>query len=383
MTFPRPRARAGFTVLELTVSMVVMGIVLGLTIPLFRDQIKFYEKNAGRVDAQQNARYGVSMIDRELRAAGVGLPDGQPLVVLAGPNAITFNGDLVSRNEDDVSAVYYDPNADESEVSALSRETSVTLPLTSWTYPDTTYTQQGGAPSAAETVSYWVAADTEPGAGGLSALFRRVNQGPVTLVAKALKLKSGEPVFRYFKTDTTGRPVEIAQSKLPIWHFSKIHNSKTDTLTSALTDSIRIIRVHLNGVYTDRSGTQVMRSIDTSVRIMNSGLLKLPTCGEPPLFTSTVTATGSGSPSKVVLTWTRATDENGGEKDVEMYSIYRRLPDDDAFTEPFASVPAGQTNYSFTDTQVTPGDRWVYGITAQDCDAQSSQLQASATVTVP
>lgn len=368
--------------MELVVSVTVMALVLGLTVPLFRDQIKVFEKHAGRLDAQQNARFGVSMIDRELRAAGVGLPDMQPIIVQAGPNAITFNADLVTRDSADVGSVYYDPDVPVGEVSALSFANRITLPLTSTGYPDTTYIQQGGAPSEAETISFWVAPDPDPNAGGLKALFRRVNNGPVTVVAKALKLNTGEPVFRYFKSDTVGRPVEILQASLPITHFAKVHNSRTDTLTSALTDSIRIVRVHLNGVYTDRNGTQVVRSLDTSVRIMNSGLLKYATCGEPPLFSSGVTAATTSNPvPKVVLTWARAGDETAGEKDVEMYAIYKRAPAA-AFAEPFASIPAGLPNYSFTDTQVASGEEWVYAVSAQDCDGQSSGLQTSAQINI-
>lgn len=373
----------GFSLTELVVSLTVMGLVLGLTVPLFRNQIKTFEKTAGRADAQQNARFGISMIDRELRTAGVGLPDMQPMIVQAAPNAITFNGDLVTRDSLDVGAVYYDPDVPAGEVSSLTFANRITLPLSSTGYPDTTYIQQGGAPSEAETVSYWVAADPDPNAGGLSALFRRANNGAVTIVAKALKLNANEPVFRYFKTDTVGRPVEIPQTSLPITHFSKVHNSKTDTLTSALTDSIRIVRVHLNGVYTDRTGVQTVRSLDTSVRIMNSGLLKLATCGEPPIFSSAVTATVTSNPvPKVVLGWSRAGDESAGEKDVEMYAIYKRTPSG-VFTEPFASIPAGLSTYSFTDTQLASGDQWIYAISAQDCDGQSSQLQTSAQVNIP
>jgi hypothetical protein len=370
--------------MELVVAMTLMGVVVGLTVPLFRAQLKTYEKNAGRLDAQANARYGISMIDRELRAAGVGLPDPQPLIVLAAPNAITFNGDLVSRDEADVSAVYYDPDVSVSEVSALTPGNKITLPLSAFLYPDTTYTQQGGAPSEAETISYWVAADPDPTANGLSALFRRVNNGPVAVIAKALKLISGQPVFRYYKTDTLGAPVEIAQNKLPLFHFSKIHGSRTDTLNSALTDSIRSVRVHLNGVYVDRNGATTTRSIDTSVRIMNSGLLKYQTCGEPPIFTSAVGVTTSNNPApQVVLTWTKALDESAGEKDVEVYALFKRLPTDANFGEPFASVAAGFATYTFTDTNVASGDRWVYGVVAQDCDGQSSTVQTTNTVIVP
>lgn len=384
MRSSRHPARPGFSIFELTAVMALMGLVLGLTVPLFRTQLKLFEKQAGRQDAQQNARFGVSMIDRELRTAGVGLPEPQPMIVQAGKYAITFNSDLVSRVQTDIGAVYYNPDVSASQVTALLPASRINLPISGTGYPDTTYTQAGGAPSEAETISFWVAADPDPAAGGLSALFRRVNDGPVSVVAKAIKLNAGEPVFRYFKSDTLGQPVEISQSLLPLTHSAKIHGSKADTLWSALTDSIRIVRVRINGVYIDRAGKQLTRTIDTGVRIMNSGLLRFQTCGEPPLFSSILTATATTDPtSEVVLSWTKSGDETTGEKDVENYAIYRRRVDDAAFSEPFASVPAGLSSYSFTDTQVASGEAWVYAVSAQDCDGQSSPMSLSSTVTIP
>ena len=79
-------------------------------------------------------------------------------------------------------------------------------------YPDSNYSQAAGAPSEAETISFWVALDPDPSANGTYALFRRVNALPPTVVAKALVLPTGEPAFRYFKADTLGQLVEIPQS---------------------------------------------------------------------------------------------------------------------------------------------------------------------------
>lgn len=370
--------------MELTVGMVLMGLVLGLTVPLLSTQIKVFEKHAGRQDAQQNARFGVSMIDRELRTAGVGLPEPQPMLVEAGPYSITFNSDLVSRIQSDIGAVYYNPDVGANLVTALLPGNRISLPLSGTIYPDTTYTQIGGAPSEAETISFWVAPDPDPEARGLSALFRRVNDGPGSVVAKAIRINPGEPVFRYFKSDTLGQPVEVSQAVLPLTHSAKIHGSKADTLWSALTDSIRIVRVRLNGVFTDRSGAAITRSVETGIRIMNSGLLRYATCGEPPLFSSAVGTAQVSNPSpEVVLTWNRSADEGAGENDVENYAVYRRLAADPVFSEPFASVPAGLPSYSFTDTQVASGEQWAYAVSAQDCDGQPSPMSFSGVVTIP
>jgi prepilin-type N-terminal cleavage/methylation domain-containing protein len=377
-------SRTGFTLLELVIAITVLGIVLALTVPFFRTQVQAFGNVSGRDDAQQNARYGVSMIDRELRIAGIGVVDPQPMIVQASPNAITFNVDLVSRLQSDAAAAYYDPDEDAGAVVALPKASRIGLPLSAFQYPDSNYFQAAGEPSAAETISFWVAPDPDPMAKSTNILYRRVNNLPPTVVAKSIALPPGEPVFRYFKADTLGQLVEISQSMLPIYHSAPIHNSKADSSTSALTDSIRVVRVRLSGVYVDRAGKKLVRPIETGVRIMNSGLLHFSTCGDPPLFSSAITAVASTIPStRVVVGWTSSVDQAAGEKDVEQYSIYRRKDTDPAFAEPLASIPSGSPTYSFTDTQVASGDRWVYGVAARDCGGQSSALLSSPVVIVP
>jgi hypothetical protein len=306
------------------------------------------------------------------------------MIIQAAPNAMTFNVDLVSRLQSDVAAAYYDPDEDPAAVVSLPKSSKVTLPLSGFQYPDSNYFQAAGEPSAAETISFWVEPDPDPLAKGSNILYRRVNNMPPTVVAKSIALPTGEPVFRYFKADTLGQLVEIPQAMLPIYHTAAIHNSKADTLTSALTDSIRVVRIRLSGIYTDRAGKKIVRPIETGIRIMNSGLLHFATCGDPPIFASAITATPSALPSlRVVVGWNSSVDQAAGEKDVEQYSIYRRKDTDAAFSEPLASVPSGGATYSFTDTQVASGDRWVYGVAARDCGGQSSALLSSPLVIVP
>lgn len=377
--------RSGFTLLEMIIAMTLIAITLALTVPFFRTEVQAFGNISGRDDAQQNARYGVSMVDRELRVAGVGVVDPQPLVVQAAPYAVTFNVDLVSRDKNDRGAAYYDPDVDPTAASMLPRTSKVTLPLSAIQYPDSNYTQQGGAPSEAETVSFWVAPDPDPSANGTYALFRRVNALPATVVAKALVIKSGEPAFRYFKADTLGQLVEVNQNMLPVYHKAPIHNSKADTANfSALVDSIRVVRVRINGQFTDRKGVKNVRPVETGVRIMNAGLLKYHTCGDPPLPGSGLLAVPSATPApNVVLSWNSSVDQSSGEKDVEQYSIYRRSNANPLFSEPIASIPGGSPNYSFTDSQVSSGDQLVYGVAAVDCGGQSSPISSTPLVIVP
>jgi prepilin-type N-terminal cleavage/methylation domain-containing protein len=374
--------RRGFTLLELLIATLVVGIALALTVPFFRVQVQAFGNVAGRDDAHQNARFGVSMIDRELRIAGVGVVDQQPLILQAAPNAITFNVDLVSRSATDAAAAYYDPDEDPGAVSALRNNSKISLPLSAFQYPDSNYAQAQGLPSAAETISFWVAPD--PVASGSNILYRRVNNLAPTIVAKAISLPPNQPVFRYFKADTLGQLIEIPQSQLPLYHSAPIHNSKADSSKSALTDSIRVVRVRLTGVFKDRKGNNLSRPTETSIRIMNAGLLHFSSCGDAPIFSSAVTAAASTAPSpRIVVSWTSSVDQSAGEKDVEQYSIYRRKDTDLAFTEPLASVPSGTPTYQFTDTQVASGEKWIYGVAARDCGGQSSAVMTTNVVTMP
>jgi prepilin-type N-terminal cleavage/methylation domain-containing protein len=376
--------RKGFTLLEMLISITLIAITLALTVPFFRTEVQAFGNISGRDDAQQNARYGVSMIDRELRVAGVGVVDPQPLVIQAAPYAVTFNVDLVSRDINDKGAAYYDPDIDANAAVSLPKTSKITLPLSSVQYPDSNYLQSLGAPSEAETISFWVALDPDPSAGGTYALFRRVNALPATVVAKAIVIPTGEPAFRYFKADTLGQLLEIPQSMLPIYHSAPIHNSKADSAKSALTDSIRVVRVRITGQFKDRKGILNKRPVETGVRIMNAGLLHYHTCGDPPILSSPVVAVASNVPSpKVVLTWTSSSDQSSGEKDVEQYGIYRRTSTALLFSEPIASIPGGSPSYSFTDTQVQSGEQLIYGIAAVDCGGNQSPVNQAPLVIVP
>jgi hypothetical protein len=367
------------------IAMAMTILILGLVVPFFVSNARVMSSQSRRMDALQNARFATSSIDRDLRVAGSGVVSSQPLIVQADSMAVTFNVDLVSRSQSDAGAVYYDPDADAGGVSVMLPSGSIVLPRSSRSYPDTTYKQNGGAPSTAETISFWVAPDTAPDGGGLNALYRRVNNLPATVVARGLMNSAASPVFRYYKADTIGRLVEIPKSLLPIFHTAKIHGSPADSQYSALTDSIRLVRLSFSAKSVDREGKTTIKTVETGVRIMNAGLLHHSTCGEPPIFSSAVdpSVDNTDPPAKVNLSWSRSSDEVSGEKDIERYAVFRRRAATLEFGEPIASVPAGNASYIFTDTDVASGDQWVYGIAAEDCSGQLSSIRSTATVVIP
>ena len=190
MNRPALRARRGFTLLEMIISMTLMMAFLGMTAELFRKQSDTVSTQAGRLDAQQNLRFAASSIERELRMAGLGIADAQPLIVQASPTAITFNADLIAVDTGDINAVYINPNADSAGVDVLRPTSKITLPGTSLLYPDSLYTYSGaptGVPSHAETISYWISHDSTSSIASEYIMFRRVNALPPRVVARGIR----------------------------------------------------------------------------------------------------------------------------------------------------------------------------------------------------
>ena len=241
--------------------------------------------------------------------------------------------------------------------------------------------------SAAETISFWVAPDGSPGSNGRYALFRRVNAGAIDTLARGIVINSGDaPPFTYVVNNAQGVPTDVPQTSLPAYHV-RIHASPADTGATALLpsipDAIRAVKIHLVGSWVERDGSTTQRPVDAGVRLMNAGLLRHATCGDPPVFNRTVTWTYQSTPNRqVVLSWAPALDETSGEKDVEHYAIYRRNSTAASYDEPIASVPAGKSSYQFTDTQVSGGQTLVYAVAAFDCGSQPSSMSETGQILI-
>jgi len=383
---PRIRARRGFTLIEVMISMMLLLVVIATTVQTFRKSSSLLAAQAGRLEAQQNARFAVTTLDRDLRVAGVGVVDGQPLLVEASNTAIVFNADIVSRVLGDVGSVYVDTSADSNAVTVMKSSNKLLLPGLSVYYPDSTYTQAGGVRSGAETIAYYLSRDTTSSLSNEYLLYRRVNATAPSVIARGIQYSTGDTVFQYWKEDTTGRMTAIPMSTLPLYHKAMIHGSAADTGKYAMLDSIVRVTVRLQAIYNDPTKTNVVqRPIISTIRIMNAGLINRTTCGNPPLgVTPTAVTSVVGAPVPfVTLSWSASTDDGGGERDVETYAIYRKALGATTFDQPFASIPAGSSTYTFTDNNVASGDHWIYGVSAQDCTPSSSPITQTAPVVVP
>lgn len=374
---PPLRPRRGFTLPEVMLSLTIMLIVMGAAVSFFRIQVRAVESGTGRLDAVQNLRYVQNIIDRELRLAG-GI-QGQPLLVMAHPMAVVFNVNLVTRNSGDRGAVYYNPDADSLGTEGFEPSRARALPLVARNYPSAAYVDEGGNRSAAETIAYFLRADASTGRNDIYTLFRRVNDRDSTVVARNIQVPTDTVYFfRYWRTDATGALNAIPNASLPLYWDD----------ASRLADSVRVVDMRINSWYRDtRANKDVIRSINTSTKLLNAGLLQQATCGSPPLPARSVVATlvydVSGIPSYVRVTWDASQEEAGGEKDVALYMIQRRAAGTSDPWVTLANLPAnGSASYTYDDHDLVSGN-WTWAIVAQDCSPANATPAQSGSVTIP
>ncbi|MFI5228854.1 MAG: hypothetical protein ACHQWU_07280, partial [Gemmatimonadales bacterium] len=251
------------------------------------------------------------------------------------------------------------------------------------------YTQSTGVPTNAETISYWLSKDSTSASSNEYILFRRANAQPPRVVAKGIIVNPTDTVFQYFRPDSTNALQPIPIASLPLTHPAAMHGAASDTGKRAWIDSVRTVKVTLKSVYHDpRTGVDAIRTLSSTIHLMNAGLIHRSTCGQPPIGVA-VTATFVPADGIIVqqpyvkVAWTPSIDDGGGENDVQRYAIYRRLSSVTDFDEPLTSVPAGQATYSFADTDIQSGQTWVYGVAAQDCTPTSSTIGTATAVTIP
>ena len=379
--------RKGVTLIEMMIAIVLFVLVFGLAVPFFRYQARSVSASAGRLDALQNARYAQNAIDRDLRIAGIGIVAAQPLMVQADGFAVTFNADLTTKDINDPSSIYYDPDIDSSGTISMDKSSPVTLPLSAINYPDSNYMAKS-VPSTAETISYWLVPDSTATRTDQYILWRRVNALPPRLVAKGIIVPAGQTFFQYFRPNALGGLDSIKTARLPLFHSAPVHGSTADTGGSAITDSIRVVRMTVTGLYNDPDKGAIMKTVQSSTKLLNAGMVQSTVCGEVPLPVTTATATITAfspsfpfSPTKVQLAWNSSLDQDAGEKDVARYMVYKKKTSSSGWGSPIADLAASQANYTLDDTSLSTG-AWVYGVVAQDCSPSNSPITSTGAINV-
>lgn len=317
----RRRLPKGLTLIEILIAMTLTVAVFAITLPFLKTQTEAIGRGASRMDADQVARYAVTMIDRDLRRASA--DSGQPLLVLAAPRAIVFTADLLAADANGVDAVDIDLNLSATATTSWRLANATTLPTTVRSFPTRDYLDRRGVVSGRETISYWLSPDTVVGRTDLFVLWRRVNAGDSTAVVRELLLPADTAFFAYERPDTVttggvlGRGLRaIAQARLPLYW------------DSLAIDSVRAVSMRSTGRYRDpRTGVETTSIVRLTTMLVNSPGRLLSDCGAapaPPSNPVDVTqANNNGALWEVKLSWSPSNDDKktSGAGDVRGYAL--------------------------------------------------------------
>ncbi|MGI9627764.1 MAG: prepilin-type N-terminal cleavage/methylation domain-containing protein [Longimicrobiales bacterium] len=371
--------RRGYSLVELLISVVVLGVVVSTALGFMAAQNNAFHQGADRMSALTNLEAAVATLESEVPTLGTNLVSGQPGVVYLGPNALAFNADYRTNVENDPLAVYYNPEAPTEAVT--SPRFAVALAASDYRWPAVAtgaFTTQAGEPAPAELLQFSFYPDNSTPRTDDYILGRRVNDGEWEPVAKNLLAPmGGKPFFRYFIHTTDGRATTSLDS-IPDGHLPQ-------TAGGDLAAQVRAVRVTLRGTNGQTGDNE--RTVETTkvIGIPNAGLEAPVSCGVAPAFEASlrvVTGRAASGDPKVTLTWGPALDDEGGEQDVVGYVIWRRnVRAHHDFGTPLVSVPAGTGN-TFVDHDVEAGATYRYRIAAQDCTPSLSDQVESLDVTV-
>ncbi len=273
------RSRPGFSIVELLVAVTLTLAVFAITLPFVRVQSRALGANAGRMDAEQVARYAQRTIDRDLsQAAQVG---DQPTLVFAGPMGIAFNANLLAADASDPSAEEIESGAASTLTEGWRVANAATIPLTNRTYPTVDYTDPAGGLSRVETISYFLRSDTISGRTDVYVLYRRVNARDSTQVVRGIQVPADSSFFSYFRTvaDTLQR----ITSGFPLYW------------DSTTTRSIRAVGIRSTGFFRNNvERRDVLRTVQWRVNLQPFRSAS-SACTATPAAATGLTATGQFS----------------------------------------------------------------------------------------
>jgi prepilin-type N-terminal cleavage/methylation domain-containing protein len=383
----RRQGESGFTLIELTLVTLLFGIIVAGALSFMTSQQEAFSRGTGQLVSLQNLRYAYQLIEIDLSTLGSNVPAGQPSLVYGGDSVVAFSADHTSNRANDASAVYINTDFPSGWVVAPSAK--ISIPGAGKNWPDTIY-KAGPVRSPAEFIMLYFEQDGTTARTDDYLLLRKVNQKDPEVVARHLLKLDDRPFFRYYQektfTSAAARLDSIPDSSIPLFHTAVIHGSLADTTSSALTDSVRAIRINFRSTNGRPGVEERLSDVSRIIPLPNAGLGLLRTCGDAPIQTETLNATATllGGVPSVALSWSPVVDEGAGENDVIRYVIFKRdVPNTGDWGEPFLSIPAGAASYTYTDSAVESGKAYEYAFAAQDCTPTLSSLSSKVGVLVP
>lgn len=193
------RPQAGFSLVELLGTLVVLSMIMGTTVLFFQNQNKSFIKGSEKMDLLQNARYTMSHMERLVRTLGAGVTGQQPMMVYGGDDVIAFNSDYLETDTTNFRwAVNFNPSMTAVLGTAWTVGTAGTIPNTAYTYPAQTFLLGNGSPSPAETKMFWFVPDSATSRTDDYALWERTNAGTAEYIARNILAYPGRPFIQYF-----------------------------------------------------------------------------------------------------------------------------------------------------------------------------------------
>lgn len=390
---PRRDRRAGFSLVELLVTLIVLTMIMGTTVLFFQNQNKSFLKGSEKMDLLQNARYTVSQVERILRTLGAGVTGQQPMLVYGHNNVVAFNTDY---DETDTTnyrwAVNFNPSLAVNDGVAWQVGNATAIPLSSYTYPSLTYVQGNGAIGLAETKMFWFEADTATSRADDYILWERTNSGSREYVARNILAYPSRPFIEYLiaRRLSTGADTMIIASGalLPLKRqWPQAGWTSVDTANGVRPDSVRAIRINIR-ITNGKTGTaERTRDFSQMIQVPNNGLPSPNVCGRSPFPPASFTAYPNVTPGSgiVYFRWNRSVDHGGGEFDVRQYVIWRRDDTATVWTDPLIMVKA-DTTIVYDSVAVgghTSGSAYDYAIAAQDCTPSVSTMLTVNSLVAP
>ncbi len=402
----RSRSERGFTLIEMMITLFVGGLLIMISYNVLVSQKKAGDAQNQLVTAQQNARVALEALEKELRLAGVNIDDfdRQPVFIDAAPYQVIFNADISS-------GLYGVPSMSKSLSVPLSDGTA----YSPGSFPGENLGTKQRYNNNAETVRYTFDRDRSGIVSAADryvetqnpfdyALYREENGTRVDMIAYGLRGRENypdgqlpNPLFKYYgdfgsngiialwgDTDKNGRlsQAEIAAlTAVPQNLLSKIVEVEVCVEAESSTMEAGYVGPH------STSGVQrKYRSINMASKVrprnVGTGSANLHACGNLPAAPTSLSGidTPKDAGESIKLAFTRSIDELSGEKDIDTYTMYRRVSGETEWTCIGAITPSGSSTYTFYDDMNTTaggpviGTQYYYMVTAWDCRPQESNF---------